>query len=172
MKSLISILKISAITALCLQAMANDKQPNPMNLKSIEFDQTNLSLGEKEQKIRLNLKYSEKHAAEIQKLLKNTKVNGVVTLEEYVNGVKNVNPETLQLVSSNSPTKPKKENQKNSNLKFEFNDGAFVILNNIGKDYSLKGYFHPNFTSYLLKHAKRTEIGSSFDHDLKPTLKK
>ena len=102
----------------------------------------------------------------------NTKVNSVVTLSEYISAVKIVNPQVLQTVSQHSPTVERKKGQRISNLKFEFNDEAFVILNDVYRDYSLKGHFHPSFTSYLNKHANRTEIGSSFDHDLKPTLKK
>ncbi len=73
-----------------------------MNIKSIELQHTNPSLGLNEKIVTVSLIVTDKHWKKVEDL-KQTRVNNTVFLEEYLKAVKNDNEEVINEVLNNAP---------------------------------------------------------------------
>ena len=122
-----------------------------MNIKSIELQHTNPSLGLNEKIVTVSLIVTEKHFKKVEEFLNQAKVNNTVFLEEYLKAVKNDNEEVINEVLNNAPKNDISKGSKISNLSFYFEENQVVELKDVYRKFDLT-HFYPDFTKYMVEN--------------------
>ncbi len=125
-----------------------------MNIESITLEHTNPSLGPHETVTVVTLTQAKSHRARIHDFINMARVNGVVTLYEYIEAVQAQDSKVLDEVQKNAPNSILTTGGTISNLSIEFKDADPVRLYDVYRRFRVT-HFYPEFTSYMVEHGTK-----------------
>jgi hypothetical protein len=121
-----------------------------MNIKSIELEHTNPSMGPHEKRTIVTLTVSKDDSQKTDDFINKSKINNTITLYQYLKAVQTKDTDALNLVLKNAPNQKLNQGSTISNLSFYFEDGQTIKLGDVYRKFILT-HFKPDFTSYMVE---------------------
>lgn len=149
-----------ASALICFAHFSLASKGNTMNIKSVTLRHTNPSMGPHEVQVTISLAHTKDHNSEFENFLQNTKVNSLISLNDYIKARVNKDQKTLDKVHTNFKSHDLNEGEEISHLTLYLEDNLNIEFQDVYRQWNLSGYFYPTFTSYMVKHGIRSEISS------------
>ena len=134
-------------------------------LKYVEIEHTNPSMGPYEKIVTITLYNKDPHTNHFRELLEKTKINGLVSLKQYIQFHIDKNTDEIRKVRQAYKPESLNEGETISNLKFKLDSGGMVELSDL-RYFRLSGYYRKDFLPVLVKHGSRYEQSDEDDLDL------